>query len=176
MLKKMLLVTMFVASFSCFATPPTVHTIFVTMNKRLSYMEDVALYKAQHHKAIEDLPREAIVIKKAGESAQQYHLNAHSVERLTKAQISAAKAIQYRYRADLLSKTTKQTPRDLKKGVRPALIKLNNELNRELAAYLKTGYSIQSSDWKRFQATVNNRYLSESDKRMLFNALEKVER
>lgn len=176
MLKKTILVTMSVASFSCFAASPTAHSIFATMNKRLSYMEDVALYKAQHHKAIEDLPREAIVIKKAGASAKQYHLNARSVERLTRAQINAAKAIQYRYRADLLTKTTKQTPRDLNKVVRPALIKLNNELNQELSAYLKTGHTIRNSDWQRFQATVNNRYLSRSDKRMLFNALENVKR
>jgi len=176
MLKKTLLLTMSVVSYSCLAATPTPQSIFATMNKRLSYTEDVALYKAQHHQAIEDLPREAVVIKKAGESAHKYHLNARSVERLTKAQISAAKAIQYRYRADLLSKTTKQTPRDLKKVVRPALIKLNNQLNKELAAYLKTGHHIQNSDWTRFQATLNNRYLHQSDKRMLFNALEKVKR
>lgn len=138
-------------------------------------MEDVALYKAQHHLAIEDLTREALVIKEAGASAKKYQLNAASVEQLTSAQISAAKAIQYRYRADLLSQASTQTPRDLKKVVRPALITLSNELNMELAAYLKAGHKITNSDWGAFQAALNNPYLSESDKRMLFNALEHVD-
>lgn len=175
MLKKSLLVTMSVVSFSCFAATPSSQSIFATMNKRLSYMEDVALFKAQHHLAIEDLTREAVVIKEAGESANQYQLNAASVEQLTSAQISAAKAIQYRYRADLLSQASTRTPRDLKKVVRPALITLSNELNMELAAYLKAGHKITNSDWGAFQAALNNPYLSESDKRMLFNALEHVE-
>lgn len=176
MLKKSLLMCLSITSFSCFAATPTSLSLFQTVNKRLSYMEDVALYKAQHHKAIEDLPREAVVISKAGESAKTYHLNKASIEDFTAAQISVAKAIQYRYRADLLSKPTDAKPRDLKTVIRPALIQLNNELNKSLSAYLASGHKITQNDWPEFKSTLDNHYVSESDKRMLFTALEKVKR
>ncbi|MGB3601532.1 chorismate mutase [Marinomonas sp.] len=176
MLKKSLLVCMSMASFSCFAATPTSLSLFQTVNERLSYMEDVALYKAQHHKAIEDLPREAVVISKAGESAQKYQLNKASIENFTAAQISVAKAIQYRYRADLLSKPTDSKPRDLTTVIRPALIQLNNELNKNLSTYLASGHKITQNDWPEFKDTLDNHYISESDKRMLFTALEKIKR
>lgn len=176
MLKKSLLVCMSIASLSSFAATPTSLSLFQTVNERLSYMEDVALYKAQHHKAIEDLPREEVVISKAGESAKTYQLDKASVENFTKAQISVAKAIQYRYRADLLSTPTDSKPRDLKTVIRPALIQLNNQLNESLSSYLSSGHKIAQSDWPEFKDALDNRYISESDKRMLFKALAKVER
>lgn len=164
-------------SFTCFAaTQPTTQNIFSLMNQRLSYMEDVALYKAQNHKAIEDLVREAVVIKKAGESANQYHLNSASIEALTSAQISAAKATQYRYRANLLSHKSTRTPRDLIKVVRPALITLNDKLNQELSSYLNAGHKITDKDWHTFEKTVNNPYLKASDKHMLFDALKEIKK
>ena len=79
--------------------------IFKTINERLSYMEDVALYKAQKGIKIEDLARELVVVETASLSAQKAGLDIESVSEFFQAQISAAKAIQYRYRADLLKYT-----------------------------------------------------------------------
>ena len=77
--------------------------IFSTINERLSYMEDVALFKAQNHLPIEDIQRESVVINKAKVSASEQGLDPEIVKDFFQAQISVAKAIQYRYRADLLS-------------------------------------------------------------------------
>ncbi len=45
--------------------------LFHIINERLSYMGDVALYKAQHHKPIEDIEREQLVINKSNISAKE---------------------------------------------------------------------------------------------------------
>ncbi len=92
-----------------------------------------------------------------------------------KAQISAAKAIQYRYRADLLSHPVKKEPRDLKTVIRPALIKLGGQINSEMAGFLAEGGELTEKDWPSFKQTLQQQYLNAGDKRMLFDALSKVE-
>lgn len=176
MLHKVLILSLSFASFACAAAIPSAKAIFQTVHDRLNYMEDVALYKAIHHKAIEDIPREDVVIQKAAQSAQQYKLDPTSSANLAKAQISVAKAIQYRYRADLLSQPTTRQPRDLKQVVRPTLIVLDNQLNEQLSEYLAAGHHFTQKEWPEFQTILNNHYLSQSDKHLLFSALEKVRR
>ena len=92
---------------------PDPSAVFSAINERLSYMEDVALFKANHQRPIEDIKREAFVIEKAAKSAQEFGLNRESIVAFFTSQISAAKAIQYRYRADLLSQPSSKKPRDL---------------------------------------------------------------
>ena len=104
--------------------------LFKAINERLGYMEDVALFKARRQLAIEDIEREKIVIEKAKKSAQNKGLDPDSVEAFFKAQISVAKAIQFRYRADLLSQPTSREPRDLKQEIRPQLISLGDQIIR----------------------------------------------
>jgi chorismate mutase len=149
--------------------------IFNTINERLSYMEDVALYKANKSIKIEDLKRELIVLDKANQSAQKEGLDKQSVMGFFQAQISAAKAIQYRYRAELLSVPNDKTPRDLKSVVRPNLIRLGAKLNEELAEFLTHGGRFKPSEIKDFNQTLTSPFLSENDKKMLFNALTKIQ-
>ena len=148
--------------------------LFKTIDKRLSYMEDVALYKALNQVAVEDTAREKIVIEKAAKSAEDVGLDSSSVVAFFTAQISAAKAIQYRYRADLLSAPTSDQPRDLKTVIRPALITLGAKINNEIADYLKDGGKFEEQDWNDFKTVVDGKYLSESDKKALFEALKQV--
>ena len=49
--------------------------LFSLINKRLSYMEDVALYKYEKNIKIEDLDREQIVINEALEEAAEKDLD-----------------------------------------------------------------------------------------------------
>ena len=149
--------------------------IFKTINERLSYMEDVALYKAQKSIKIEDLARELVVLDKASLSAQKEGLDIESVSGFFQAQISAAKAIQYRYRADLLSAPSDKTPVDLKEVIRPKLIHLGAKLNKELADFLNHGGAFKPSEIKEFSQTLTSPFLSENDKKMLFNALTKIQ-
>ena len=76
--------------------------LFLSIDERLGYMENVALYKAQNQIAIEDIERERIVLADATQQAVLHGINPDSIKRFFVAQINAAKAIQYRYRAELL--------------------------------------------------------------------------
>lgn len=66
-------------------------------------MKDVAGYKAYNHLAIEDLSQEAKVLSSSMLEAEKLMLDGESVKPFIQAQMDAAKAIQYRYRADWLS-------------------------------------------------------------------------
>ncbi|PSW13383.1 chorismate mutase [Photobacterium rosenbergii] len=153
---------------------PSASGLFSAIAQRLSYMEDVGLYKANHNLPIEDIAREEVVISKASESAAEVGLDSQSIEGFFRAQISAAKAIQYRYRADLLNTPTNREPRDLKTVVRPALITLGEQINQEVLAYLNAGGQLSEKDWNAFSQTLELKYLSEADKRALFDALSAI--
>lgn len=148
--------------------------LFLTINKRLSYMEDVALFKALKHLPIEDIAREIIVIDKAKESASKQGLDPETIEDFFSAQISAAKAIQFRYRADLLTTPTNRVPRDLQNVVRPALITLGNEILVKLIGYLEKHKEFTDEQFPLFNKAVNSPYLNVEDKKFLFAALQKI--
>ncbi len=152
----------------------TSQDLFTAINLRLSYMEDVALYKAYNNEPIEDTKREAIVINNASISAEKEGLNKESVVDFFSAQISAAKAIQYRYRADLLTTSTDKKPKDLETVIRPELIKLGKDINTKIAQYLREGGSFTKDELEVFKATLKSRYLKESDKELLFDSLTKI--
>jgi chorismate mutase len=148
--------------------------LFRTINQRLGYMEDVALFKAQNHLPIEDIQRENVVIEKAKVFASEQGLDPESVEDFFQAQIVVAKAIQYRYRADLLSQPSVRLPRDLQKEVRPALIRLGNQIIEQMAAYCNDHDEFQQTQLPEFNEAITVKYVTETDKQLLFKALLKV--
>ena len=149
--------------------------LFHTINERLQYMDDVAVYKAEHHLPIEDVAREQVVVEKAKAAAGKQGLNPESVEAFFKAQIAVAKAIQYRRRAELLSQPSHQQARDLKTVVRPALLQLGDQIIAQIAKYLQHG-AFDAQQYQLFASQVNVKYVTDSDKRLLFNALLKIQR
>lgn len=151
-----------------------VDSIFNTMNERLTYMRDVALYKAQHHLAIEDVAREKQVLASATKAASQLGLPANKVDGFFKAQIAVAKAIQYRYRAQWLASPVSGTPKDLNAQIRPALIKLGKQLNTELAAYVQQGGHFVQAQYQSFSNAIKVKYVTDADKKLLFNALMQI--
>ncbi|CAH0536977.1 chorismate mutase [Vibrio marisflavi] len=150
--------------------------LFSNINNRLGYMKDVALYKAQHHKQIEDIAREAVVIEKAQAQAKKLGLNPSSVKPFFVAQISAAKAIQYRYRADWLSSPNKLNakPLNLKTQVRPALITLGNTILAEMKDHLEKFGPFNPSERAKFIRHITVANLTIADKDMLYDGLMKV--
>ena len=58
-------------------------TVFEKINQRMSYMQDVALYKINHHLAIEDVEREAIVVEKSKAASEKYSLDGNSTTEFT---------------------------------------------------------------------------------------------
>ncbi|NQZ12021.1 MAG: gamma subclass chorismate mutase AroQ [Algicola sp.] len=148
--------------------------LFETINQRLGYMTDVALYKAQNQLAIENTKREIVVINSAKASAAEAGLDPARVEAFFKAQISAAKAIQYRYRAELLSQPIERLPLDLNKEIRPALIKLGHQIIEQMAGYVKQHGAFKPEQWAAFLKIVNQQYLSKMDKTRLFEGLLRI--
>jgi chorismate mutase len=173
MLQTILIFAASLISFNSIASV-TSQDLFTAINLRLSYMEDVALYKAYNNEPIEDTKREAIVINNASISAEKEGLNKESVVDFFSAQISAAKAIQYRYRADLLTTSRDKKPKDLETVIRPELIKLGKDINTKIAQYLREGGSFTKDELEVFKATLKSRYLKESDKELLFDSLTKI--
>ncbi|WP_428460651.1 chorismate mutase [Photobacterium makurazakiensis] len=174
MKKILLLSTLLLTSLSVHANPQA-EALFQTINDRLSYMEDVALFKANNHLAIEDIEREEVVLNNAVKSAGDYGLAPQQVKDFFAAQVSVAKAIQYRHRADWLSQPANNEPRDLKTVIRPALLTLGNQINEQLSDYVKHHGQITAEQSDLFNQVITIKYVSNDDKSMLFNALKKVD-
>ncbi|MFD2179436.1 gamma subclass chorismate mutase AroQ [Veronia pacifica] len=175
MRKFLTLATLLLAPIMAFAHT-SADAVYKKINERMTYMPDVALFKAQHQLAIEDLQRESVVLEKAKTSSANYQLDSESIDSFTVALMSAAKAIQYRRRAELLSVSADEqpVPRDLKKVIRPALLKLGGELNSAIASHLKMGRKFTDSDYEIFVSHLTAPYLSEQDKVMIFKSLQKI--
>ena len=167
---------LFLCSFLTLQAQPEVTSleVFKTINERLSYMEDVATYKANNHIAIEDIQREKIVVEKAKEFGSGLGFEPEIIEDFFYAQISVAKAIQYRYRAELLSHPSNQKPRDLQKVIRPALIRLGNRIMELIAAYCKKYGKFNQAQFTEFKEAITVKYVKEADKELLFRVLLKI--
>ncbi len=150
--------------------------IFNLIDKRLGYMKDVAAYKARNHSPVEDLQREWAVIKSSREQAERLGLDPDSIEHFFEAQISAAKAIQYRYRADWLSSPlpADYKPADLITVIRPALMELGNDLLISIKQFLNRGYSFSPTQEKLFVKTIATARLSQADKVKLYRGLSEI--
>ena len=149
-------------------------TLFALINERLSYMEQVALYKNHNNLAIEDLEREQLVIESSKRSAAGQGLDPQSIESFFAAQIAVAKAIQYRHLADWLSTPNADQPPDLQSQLRPALTELGDRIINSLALLLQSGDSVSERHRQAFHAAITVRHVGESDKALLFETLAQV--
>lgn len=150
--------------------------IFLLINERLAYMEDVAAYKLENAKPVEDTDREAIVIEKAKQSAMRAGLDPASIEPFFRMQISAAKAIQYGYLADrvLTPDDARGTARDLNTEVRPELIRLGDAIVHSTSDFLKAGKRFTDAQLPEFLKAVDVPYLHREEKVRLFQSLKEI--
>ncbi|ROS05398.1 chorismate mutase [Sinobacterium caligoides] len=148
--------------------------LFSLINARLSYMEDVAIYKSKRHRPVEDLERERITVDNSKRSAKRNELNPAYIEAFFKAQIDVAKAIRFRSRADMLTHPSSKFPRDLITDVRPCLIHLGDQITDKMRAYLDVHGSFESASFEEFNTAINVQYVTASDKQLLFRSLRKV--
>lgn len=146
--------------------------LFALIEKRLSLMPAVGLYKARHHKAIEDIPQETRVLTLTVSKAVAAGLDPALVREFFVAQITIAKVIQYRYRAILLLNPLPDQHADLSL-IRQQLTQLSDAIVDQMAVVLKKG-AITDSDWATFNQSVQVPYLEEPGKRQLFKSLKKV--
>lgn len=145
-----------------------------TMNKRLSYMQEVALFKAQNHLPIEDIKRERKVIISANKTAEIRGLSTAELEHFFAAQISVAKAIQYRYRADWLSAPINKQAKNLNSDIRPELILLGNKTIKLMVEYLQAHGSFKRISFDEFSNAISAHHVNATDKQLIYQALLQI--
>jgi chorismate mutase len=111
------------------------HPLVETSARRLLIAEQVALAKWDSGAAVEDLPREAQVIRDAVRDGDSRGLDPTSISNFFKAQIEANKIIQYSLLADWRrsGKAPAHAPIDLVATIRPELDRVQTALIAELA-------------------------------------------
>jgi chorismate mutase len=111
------------------------HPLVETSARRLLIAEKVALAKWDSGAAVEDLPREAEVIRDAVRDGDLRGLDPTSVSNFFKAQIEANKVIQYSLLADWhrSGRAPAHAAIDLVATIRPELDRLQTALIAELA-------------------------------------------
>lgn len=142
------------------------------INQRLFYMKSVAGYKANNHLAIEDLSQEAKVLSSSVIEAEKMGLEGESVKPFIQAQMDAAKAIQYRYRADWLSVPENDWQPEPLEEVRSKISVLNTAILTSISIKLTT--EAKFTDESAFMKEVVQEHLKNSDKERLWNALKKI--
>ena len=172
--KTILVCALLISSTSYGAEIETTHSLFMAIDERLAYMEDVALFKAQNHIPIEDVAREQVVLEDAKELAATLGLYPRSMEQFFVAQINAAKAIQYRYRAELLTLGLPGRTIDLDSTIRPELDRLGIEIVRLFAEFLRAGNTLVGEHREPFTQALRSDYLTQADKSALFDAMSQV--
>ncbi|MBN6491891.1 chorismate mutase [Acinetobacter pittii] len=164
------------AAFMCFCSLAQAYQYDQTarlVNERLSYMKDVAGYKAEQHLPIEDLTQEKKVLDQSLSEAESFGLNSETVKPFIVKQMNVAKAIQYRYRADWLSSPESNwKPQDLA-GVRLKISSLNTELLKNIAYELKKNNN-KAPHGCSYMWPVQHPQLKEADKKALCETLNKI--
>ncbi len=144
------------------------------INERLSYMKDVVGYKAENHLPIEDRIQEEKVINSAMAQAESLGLNGESIKPLMVAQINAAKAIQYRYRADWLSQPEPGWQPKPLDDVRANIGELSTKILEQIAEELKTCKPAEMGDKAHFINTIRQHNLTSADVEAIFSTFNQV--
>lgn len=144
------------------------------INERLSYMKDVASAKAENHQPVEVIAQEEKVLHSTQNEAANLGLDPDSVKPFIVAQMSAAKAIQYRYRADwLAAPETDWKPRPLE-SIRTDIAGLSTRILQRLAVELKANGKISPDNQAAFITVLQQKNLAEADKIQLYKTLKQV--
>jgi len=169
---KLLVLTGLMLSTTALATPARNKDVTSLINQRLSYMKDVAGYKANNHLPIEDLPQEARVLSDTVLEAEKLGLDGESVKFFIQAQMDAAKAIQYRYRADWLSVPEKNWQPEPLEQVRTKISVLNTNILTGVRGELIGGDLLP--DKAAFMKKLDQNHLEDSDKERLWYSLKQI--
>ena len=106
--------------------------------------------------------------------AENLGLDPESVKPFIVAQMSAAKAIQYRYRADwLAAPETDWKPRPLE-SIRTDIAGLSTRILQRLAVELKANGKISPDNQAAFITVLQQKNLAEADKIQLYKTLKQV--
>lgn len=171
MLKAIIFSTALCASFFTHAAEG--HLIHL-VNERLSYMKDVAGSKALNHQPIEDLVQEEKVLETTLSQATKKGIDPISLRPFIVAQMDAAKAIQYRYRADWLAQPEQNwKPKDLE-IVRAKISQLSTDIIDNIANELYSQGNLDHFLNEKYMRDLNQKNLTYADKAHLLKTLSKV--
>ncbi|MGJ0580808.1 chorismate mutase [Xenorhabdus bovienii] len=159
-------------SATAMAMPTQNDEVASLINQRLSYMKDVAGYKANNHLAIEDLRQEAKVLSSSVLEAEKLGLDGESVKPFIQAQMDAAKAIQYRYRADWLSVPEKGWQPEPLEQVRSKISVLNTDILTDVSTRLTKGDLF--TDKTAFTKVLDQTHLKNGDKERLWSLMKQI--
>lgn len=156
--------------------PSACSATFELIRERLSYMEDVAGYKTRHQIPIEDLERERTVVDAAKKRASEIGLDPDSVVDFYESQIAAAKAIQFRFRAEFLvdERSRPGTETDLIGTIRPALLDIGARLAESIRDCLVEEGGFDPDGFDDFDAAVQLEHLHRVDTQRIYRALTGV--
>jgi cyclohexadienyl dehydratase len=175
--KLCLTVLLILTGTTTFGSPvdPGVVTLYQLVNQRLSYMKDVAAYKWHNQLPIEDLQREQLVIENAARLAKEADLEELASRTFFLAQIDAAKTIQRNWftvwQHD--SASLPASPASLKDEIRPELIRLGNQIIRQIELVLKSGSQLPQQS-ELFADLLQTEKLDAEAKGKLFHALAQL--
>lgn len=147
----------------------------VFINARLSWMKDVAAYKALHNHAITDVVQELNVIENSITAANELGLAGQSVRAFIQAQMDVAKAVQHRYCADwLISPELQWTPLRIE-DARANIAQAGHSVLLCIARKLNAQKGFTVTDRVLFFNSINQEKVGNKDKERLWSALEKIE-
>ena len=145
--------------------------LYENIAKRLSLMKDVALYKHENGKPVEDRKREKDILDRMHTLAKEHQLNANKMVAFMTVQMSVAKSIQYRHRADFLFEKPSGSPRDLN-GIRRDISSITTNIFSELSAACQHhGFAKLDQSLASFNSAVNIEYVKSNEKQALFDAM-----
>jgi cyclohexadienyl dehydratase len=143
-------------------------TLFTAIGARLGHMKAVAHYKFIQQRPIEDLSREAVVIKDAERAGHSLGLPAAPTRRFFATQITAAKIIQQYWFEQWRANPPSPNPPSLTQDIRPKLLHLGNEIMRALTS------PIDSRDRQSFLQHTQTEGLPEALQNQLFDELRNL--
>ncbi|MEZ0154487.1 MAG: gamma subclass chorismate mutase AroQ [Candidatus Reddybacter sp.] len=162
------------------ANTPEFERLLTLIDQRLQLMRDVAAYKYANHIAIENKPREKVVLASAVASARKHQLDPATLDPFFRLQIELAKIIQKgwieNWQVEGLVSTKKDIVTDLKTEIRPKLIALGTQLVEQLPLALPELNGAESFDQylKTVDTAITTRFVTSEMKRELFQSLLQI--
>lgn len=172
-MRKLTLLGLLFACGKCMAIDA--HDIYLLINARLGYMEDVAYYKYVNNVCIENREREKAVLSNAQTFAEDNGLDEVTTVDFFKTQIEIAKVIQYRARAHFYTSPPTKEPMDLANVLRPEISNIGKQLNEKLSKFLNDGKTFDPHMHMDFYQQIRSPYLTTLDKHKLFDSLLEVQ-
>ncbi len=144
-------------------------SLFDLIHARLNLMDEVAAYKWLHKLPIEDLQRETIVVSNAIHQGLRTGIQVKSSRQFFRQQIHAAKEIQHYWFDYWKGNPTPKKAPDLNGVLRPALIRLSNDITNKLSTLKHSRFN--ESNRSQFLEDLSVKGLSEHSKQNLYDSL-----